>query len=86
MFSDTKLSLILSYQGKKFDNKIKNDKEYLFYYTPAAPNKIKVGECQQDTVNFSDNTTIFFLKKNQLQHIQLRHKGTIILNSTIINY
>lgn len=60
--------------------------EYLLYYIPPAPNKIKVGECYQCTANFSDNTTTFiFQKKNLLLHIQQQHAGTIVLNSTIIN-
>ena len=42
---------------------------FVLLYTQAS-NKIKVGECLQGSVNFSDKRTIF-LKKIQLQHINL---------------
>ena len=60
----------------------------LFCYMPLAPNKTKVGECQQDTLNFSDNIIIYSLKK--LNCSLLNYTGATILNysnhSTIINY
>ena len=57
-----------------FDMKQKENMEYLFFHIP--PDRIKVSECEQGTVNFSDNTTTY--KKNQLQHIWLQQNSNTI--------
>ena len=41
--------------------------EYLFYYMPPTPNKIKTNKTQQILVK----TQVFFVK-TELQHIQLQ--------------
>ena len=54
---------------RKF-SKILNKKgmKYLFYYMPPTPNKMWQNKGQQNTTNFGQNKSSFFVK-TELQHI-----------------
>ena len=63
-----------------FNMKQKENMEYLFFHIP--PDRIKVSECEQGTVNFSDNTTTFKKKSTTTYLAATKFK----YNSALLNY